>query len=190
MVALTKLGDVQVLLPIILVVLGWFIAHRLWRTAIYWLAAIGVAEALVKVIQLALHRHRPGALYVGVEQFSFPSGHATLSVVVYGFLAFLLAAGAPQRLRVFIGCSAVILIGAVTSSRLYLGAHWMSDVLAALSFGAAWIAALAVAYLYRRRESIRTGRLAIAVLAVFAIAGTVHVATSHAVDLIRYSSAQ
>lgn len=190
MVALTELGDVQVLLPVILVVLGWFIAHRLWRTAIYWLAAVGVAEALVKVIQLALHRHRPGALYAGAEQFSFPSGHATLSVVVYGFLAFLLAVGAPQRLRAAIGYLAVILIGAVAASRLYLGVHWMSDVLAALSFGTAWIASLAVAYLYQRREPIRTGRFAIAVLTAFALAATVHVATSHAVDLIRYASTQ
>ena len=189
MVAVTELGDVQVVLPVIMVVLGWFIALRLWRTAVYWLAAVGVAEALVKVIKLALHRQRPGALYVGAEQFSFPSGHATLSVVVYGFLAFLLASGAPQRLRVFIVSVAMVLIGAVASSRLYLGSHWMSDVLAGLSFGTAWIAALAVAYLYQRREHLRTGRLPAAVLATFAIAATFHIATSLAADLLRYAPA-
>lgn len=190
MVAVTELGDVQVVLPVIMVVLGWFIALRLWRTAVYWLAAVGVAEALVKVIKLALHRQRPDALYVGVEQFSFPSGHATLSVVVYGFLAFLLASGAPQRLRVFIVSVAMVLIGAVASSRLYLGSHWMSDVLAGLSFGTAWIAALAVSYIYQRREPLRTGHLAAAVFATFAIAATVHVVTSHGADLLRYSPAQ
>jgi cation-transporting ATPase E len=190
MVAVTELGDVQVVLPVVMVALGWFIAHRLWRTAIYWLTAVGVAEALVKVIKLALHRQRPGALYVGVEQFSFPSGHATLSVVVYGFLAFLLSSGVPPRLRVFIVSVAMVLIGAVASSRLYLGAHWMSDVLAGLSFGTAWIAALAVAYLYQRREPLRTGHFATAVLATFVIAATVHVATSHGADVVRYSPAQ
>jgi len=188
MVGLTELGDVQVVIPVILVALGWFIAHRLWRTALYWLAAVGVAEALVKVIKLTLHRHRPGALYAGVEQFSFPSAHATLSVVVYGFLAFLLAAGAPQRFRVVSGSVAVILIGAIASSRIYLGAHWMSDVLAGLSFGTAWIAALAISYLYQGREPLRTGRLAVAVLAAFAIAATVHVAANHEADQVLYSA--
>lgn len=188
MVGLTELGDVQVVIPVILVALGWFIAHRLWRTAIYWLAAVGVAEALVKVIKLTLHRHRPGALYAGIEQFSFPSGHATLSVVVYGFLAFLLAAGAPQKFRVVIGSAAVMLIGAIGSSRIYLGAHWMSDVLAGFSFGTAWIAALAISYLYQGREAIRPGRLAVAVLAAFAIASTVHVAANYAADLILYAA--
>ena len=180
LVAVTELGDVQVVLPVILVALGWFIAHRFWRTAIYWLAAVGVAEALVKVIKPALHRPRPGASYAGIDQFSFPSGHATLTVVVYGFLAFLLSVQASHRLRVF--------IGAVAWSRLYLGAHWMSDVVGGLSFGTAWIAALAVAYFYQRREVHGTGSLALAVLATFVIAATFHIAASHVVDLARYTA--
>lgn len=187
-VAVTELGDVQVVLPVIMVALGWFIAHRFWRTAIYWLAAVGVAEALVKVIKLALHRPRPGALYTGLEQFSFPSSHATLTVVVYGFLAFLLSIRSPHRLRVFIGTATAFLICAVASSRLYLGAHWMSDVLGGLSFGTAWIAALAVAYLYQRSEALNARSLATAVLVTFAVAASVHVATSHAVDLARYAA--
>ena len=187
MVVLTELGDVQVVLPVILVALGWFLAHRLWRTAIYWLAAVGVAEALVKVIKLVLHRQRPGALQAGVEQFSFPSGHATLSVVVYGFLAFLLAAGLPPRLRAFIVSVATLLVGAIASSRLFLGVHWMSDVLAGLSFGTAWIAALAFAYVYQRREPLRAGPFAGVVLATFVIAAAVHIATSYAADLVLYS---
>nr|MDP2189965.1 phosphatase PAP2 family protein [Rhodoferax sp.] len=186
-VAVTELGDVQVVLPVIVVALGWFIAHRCWRTAIYWLVAVGVAEALVKVIKLSLHRPRPGALYVGIEQFSFPSGHATLGVVVYGFLAFLLCVQASRRVRVFIVSATALLIGLVAWSRLYLGVHWMSDVLGGLSFGMAWIAALAVAYLYQRRDALRTASLAMAVLSTFVIAATVNVATSHAIDLVRYA---
>lgn len=188
MVGLTELGDVQVWIPVVLVALVWFIAHRLWRTAIYWLVAVGVAEALVKLIKLTLHRHRPSALYAGIEQFSFPSGHATMSVVVYGFLAFLLAAGTPPRLRVIIGSAAVMLIGAIAFSRIYLGAHWMSDVLAGLSFGAAWIAALAISYLNQGREPLRAGRLAVAVVAALAIAATVHVTASYQADWVRYTA--
>ncbi len=187
MVAITELGDVQVLLPVILVALGWFTVHRLWHTAAYWLAAIGVAETLIKVLKLTLHRPRPGPLYGGVEQFSFPSGHATLSIVAYGFLAFLLCRGDQHRLRKVFALAAVLLIALIAFSRLYLGAHWLSDVLGGLSFGAAWIAALAVAHVYQTHEELKPRRLAALMLATLAIAGTVHIATDHAADLVRYA---
>ncbi|MBI3343788.1 MAG: HAD-IC family P-type ATPase [Gammaproteobacteria bacterium] len=187
MVAITELGDVQVLLPVILVALAWFIAHRLWHTAGYWLAAIGVAEALVKVLKLTLHRPRPGPFYGGVEQFSFPSSHATLSIVVYGFLAFLLCRGEQHRLRKAFALATALLIALIAFSRLYLGAHWLSDVLGDLSFGVAWVAALAVAYEYQSYEKLKPRRLAAVMLATLAIAGTVHIATDHAVDLERYA---
>lgn len=167
MVGFTELGDAEVLVPVILFVLAWFVLRRLWQTALYWLAAIGVAELPVKVLKFALHRPRPGLFYGGVEQFSFPSSHATLSVVVYGFLAVLLyrEKGASQRKAiVFVAAS---LIALIAISRLYLGAHWLSDVLGGLSFGAAWVAAL----------------VAITLL----IAGSAHIATRHASDVLRYS---
>ena len=172
--AVTELGDLQVVGPVVVVVLGWFLGHRFWLAATYWLVAVGVAEALVTVIKFALHRPRPGALHLGMDQFSFPSGHATLSIVVYGFLAFLLAEQASRRLRVLIVSAAALLIGGIALSRLYLGVHWMSDVLGGLSFGAAWIAALAIAYLYQRRQVFRTGKLALLALATLAIAAALH----------------
>ena len=187
MVAITELGDVQVLLPVILVALAWFIAHRLWHTAAYWLAAIGMAAALEKVLKLALHRPRPNPFYGGVEQFSFPSGHATMSIVVYGFLAFLLCRGEQHRLRKAFALAAALLIASISFSRLYLGAHWLSDVLGGLSFGVAWVAALAVAYEYQSHEKLKSRRLAAAILATLLIAGTVHIATDHAADVVRYA---
>ncbi len=188
-VAVTELGDLQVLGPVIAAVLGWLVFGRHWLAATYWLAAVGVAEALVKVIKLALHRPRPGALYAGLEQFSFPSGHATLSVVVYGFLALMLAARASTRLRVVIASATVLLVGGIALSRLYLGAHWMSDVVGGLSFGAAWVAALAIAYLYQRRDVFRTGSLALVALATLAVAGAMHIGGSHGADLLRHAAA-
>jgi len=65
----------------------------------------------------------------------------------------------------------------------------MSDVLAGLGFGTAWVAALAVVYLYQQREQFKVGGLALTIFATFAIAATYHVATSHAVDLLRYAPA-
>jgi cation-transporting ATPase E/undecaprenyl-diphosphatase len=187
-VAITELGDVQVVLPVALVALGWFIAGRRWRTAVYWLAALGVAEALVKLIKLALHRPRPGAAYAGIEQFSFPSSHATLSVVVYGFLAFLVLHSAARRTRAVALCFVAGLVGTIALSRIYLGVHWVSDVMAGLAFGTAWIAALGLAYTYQGREAQARG-LAIACLATFALAASVHITTAFSRDLWRYRQA-
>lgn len=175
-VAVTGLGDVQVVGPVSVVVLLWFLGHRYWLAAGYWLFAIGVAEGLVKVIKLALNRPRPGTLYSGIDQFSFPSGHATLSVVVYGFLAVLLAEQASNRLRFVIVSAAALLVGGIALSRIYLGAHWMSDVVAGLSFGSAWVAALSIDYLYRRHAAFPTGGLAVVALATLVTAAAIHLA--------------
>jgi cation-transporting ATPase E len=187
MITITELGDAQVLLPVILVALAWFLTHRLWLTAGYWLAAIGVAEVLAKVLKLALHRPRPGAFYGGIEQFSFPSGHATMSVVVYGFMAFLLCREARPGLRKAVIFLAATLVGLIALSRLYLGAHWLSDVLGGLSFGVAWIAALAIAYEYQSHEQLRPEQFVAAMLATVIIAGGAHIVLSHDVDRLRYA---
>jgi cation-transporting P-type ATPase E len=188
MVGITELGDAEVLVPLILVVLAWLVLRRLWQTALYWLAAIGVVELLVKLLKFALRRPRPGLLYGDIERFSFPSSHATLSVVVYGLLAFLLTgreSGAGQRKAIVLLATSLIVLIAI--SRLYIGAHWLSDVLAGLSFGAVWVAALAVAYVYQCREEIGAKGLAALVAITLLIAGGAHVATQHASDILRYS---
>ena len=187
MIAITELGDAQVLLPMIFIALAWFLSQRLWLTAGYWLAAIGVAEVLAKVLKLALHRQRPGAFYGGIEQFSFPSGHATMSVVVYGFLAFLLCRNARPGLRKVVIAFTITLVGLISLSRLYLGAHWLSDVLGGASFSVAWIAALAIAYEYQSHEQLRPEKFAALLLATLVIAGGAHIALRHDADRLRYA---
>jgi cation-transporting P-type ATPase E len=187
MVGITELGDAEVLVPVILVVLAWLVLRRLWQTALYWLAAVGVAELLVKLLKVALRRPRPGLFYGDIERFSFPSSHATLSVVTYGFLAFLLARESGAGPRKVIGLLATLMIVLIALSRLYLGAHWLSDVLGGLSFGAAWVAALAVAYVYQSREKIGAKGMAALVVITLIVAGGAHIATQHARDIVRYS---
>ena len=187
MVAVTELGDVQVLLPVILAALAWFVWRRLWRTCLYWLAAVGVAQVLVKVLKVALHRSRPGLFYNGVESFAFPSGHATMSVVAYGFLAFLICRNQRAGARILIAATAALCIALIALSRLYLGVHWASDVIAGTSFGLAWIGALAMAYSYRTHEDVKPNQLAIVVVAALLVSGTWHIVQSHARDSVRYA---
>lgn len=188
MVAITELGDVNVFLPVIGGALIWFVARRLWVTAGYWLAAVGVAELLTKVLKLALHRPRPGMVYLGIEQFSFPSGHATMSVVAYGFLAFLLCRGQVATVRKRITIAAATLVTLIALSRLYLGAHWLSDVVGGMAFGVAWIALLALAHTYQSTEDIRPRQLTVLMGALLVVAGSLHIGLHHASDVARYSA--
>ncbi|MEO5672485.1 MAG: HAD-IC family P-type ATPase [Ramlibacter sp.] len=187
MVAVTEVGDVQVLLPVILATLAWFIWHRLWQTSLYWLAAIGLAEILVKILKFALHRPRPSVLYDGVERFSFPGSHATMSVVVYGFLAFLICRKQSAGVRISIAMSTALVIALIAFSRLYLGAHWASDVIAGMSLGLAWIVALAVAYTYRTQEDVKPKQLSVLLIATLLLSGSWHFMQDYSRDLVRYA---
>lgn len=158
MIAITELGDTKVVVTVTIVVLLWLMWKRAWRTAAYWLVALAGASALNTVIKVALHRARPGELlYSGWSAFSFPSGHSTVNVVLYGFLAFLIARDIRPARRLAVALGAATLIFLIAFSRLYLGAHWLSDVLGGLAFGSAWLALLSLFYLRRQAERIGSG---------------------------------
>ena len=188
MIAATELGSTMVAIAVIAavsVVLAW---KRCWRTLAYWLTAVSFAQALVWVLKMTLERARPIAMYDGTDQFSFPSGHAVSSIVLYGFLAFLLAHGQRPKIRLAVTLLAAALVGVIAFSRLYLGAHWLSDVVASLSLGAAWVALLSIAYMQHvRTERLPTHALSFTALGMLILAGTVVVVTHHAADAARYA---
>ncbi len=187
MIAVTEMGDIQVVLPVIFAAMAWFVWHRLWQTSLYWLTAVGLAEILVKVMKLALHRPRPSLLYNGVERFSFPSGHATMSVVVYGLLAFLICREQRAWVRNSIAVLVTLVIALIAFSRLYLGVHWASDVIAGISFGLAWISILALAYTYHTHEDIKSRQLSLLLIATLLLSGAWHLTQAYSLDLVRYA---
>jgi membrane protein DedA with SNARE-associated domain len=188
MIAATELGSARVAIAVIAAVAAVLVWARCWRTLVYWLTAVGFAQALVWVLKMSLQRARPMALYEGANQFSFPSGHAASSIVLYGFLAVLLAHGRRPALRSAITLLAAGLVALIAFSRLYLGAHWLSDVLASLSLGTAWVALLSIAYRQHvRTEPLPARALSWAAWGALALAGSVVVATQHATDTARYT---
>lgn len=187
MTGLSELGDAAVVVPIVLVVLSWLIWHRLWRTALYWLAAVGGAEVIVKLLKLLLHRARPNPFAAGIESFSFPSSHATFAVVAYGFLAFLLCEGQRHRTRVATLLTATIAVTLIATSRLYLGVHWVSDVVAGLSLGLAWVAVLAIAYSLQKNQPIGSTALTAIVLMTLLAAAALHIVRHQDADVALYA---
>jgi membrane protein DedA with SNARE-associated domain/membrane-associated phospholipid phosphatase len=125
----------------------YFALRRYWKTLGYWLAAAAFAQALVWVLKLTIGGGRPQGSYAGAEPFSFPGGNAIFSVVSYGFLAFLLANGKPLRVKSCVSAVAGAVIVLISFSGLYLGAHWLSDVLGSISLGLCWVALLSIAHM-------------------------------------------
>ena len=188
MIAITELGDTTVVVAVTTILLLWLAWKRAWRTAVYLLVAVAGASALNTAIKLALHRARPGELlYSGWGAFSFPSGHSTVNVVLYGFLAFLVVRQLRSAWRHSVALGAATLIFMIAFSRLYLGAHWLSDVLGGLAFGSAWLAMLGLSYLRRQAERIEPVGLLAAGCAALVLAGGLNVYRTHATDIERYA---
>src|SRR6185437_10494259 len=188
MVTVTQLGSAYVMIPLVAAVGVWFAITRRFRTLLYWVAAATFAEVLVWVLKVALGRARPPTAYAAIDEYSFPSGHAALGMVVFGFLAFLLGHGKPGwQQSAYALCAAGIAV-LVAFSRLYLGAHWMSDVIASFGLGIAWIALLGIAYSHHVRERPVRGTPVLSIVAATLIfVGGPYAAHHRARDVGRYA---
>jgi undecaprenyl-diphosphatase len=111
------------------------------NAAMLVLVSILGAVVLSYAIKAGIERPRPELFPHGVEVYtaSFPSGHATGSAATYLTLGALLARLQPRRrLKIYLMAVAVLLTLMIGLSRLYLGVHWPSDVLAGWTLGACW----------------------------------------------------
>ncbi len=140
----TALGGIGVLSLLTLASFGYLWLQGLRRVALFLLLAIAGGLLLSLALKSGFERPRPELVSHGAMVYtsSFPSGHSMLSAVVYLTGGALLAmVHSARRVRIYlIGCSvlATLLVGV---SRVYLGVHWPSDVLAGWAAGAAWAAA-------------------------------------------------
>jgi len=187
LIVVTEIGDSPVLIVVGLAVLGWLLVRRAWRTAAYWAGGLIGGGVLSSGLKAILHRPRPVALFAGWDSFSFPSGHATMNTVLWGLLVVLIGRELAPRWRPLVLGWAVGLVALIAFSRLYLGAHWMSDVAGGMTLGTAWVAVLAVAYLRHRPRPIGAAGLLGLTLAVFAAVGVWHVERAFTTDQRRYA---
>ena len=143
MAALASLGDAQVLAPAVLVALLYLLWRRRWMAASHWLAAVVFGLALTAMLEAVVDMPRPPT---APEGFGFPSVAVTMMTVVLGFFAVLIARELPGRRRVWPYLLAGVLTTLVAFARLYLGAHWASDVVGGTLFGIGWLLVLGLAY--------------------------------------------
>jgi membrane protein DedA with SNARE-associated domain len=125
---------------VVALVLTW---RRQWLVLSAWTAAFVGAGALDWTLKRVIYRPRPAGAqaFLYGSSFSFPSGHAMGSLVGYGMFVYLLIAYWPsaRRRRVALGIGATMLVLLIGLSRLYLGVHFLSDVIGGYAAGLVWL---------------------------------------------------
>jgi len=134
----TWLGSNAVLIPLVVVVGGYFlIRDRDWWPAALMATALVGANLVYRVTKSWVGKPRPPESFhlIEVSGFSFPSGHATAGLACWGMAALLLGAGRSIRVKIGIWTGAVVIVALVGLSRIYLGVHWWTDVVAGFALG-------------------------------------------------------
>ena len=137
----TSLGSPAVLTLITAAVLGYLALRRQWRAALLVLVSICGGSAISFALKNFFQRERPGfaAAVAQTQTYSFPSGHAFLSAVTFLTLgALLVRLQRDADVKVYILAVAIMIAVLVGVSRVYIGVHWPTDVLAGWCAGAAW----------------------------------------------------
>ncbi|MGH2106930.1 phosphatase PAP2 family protein [Aerococcus urinaeequi] len=142
----TLIGNAQGIIPLTLMIaVIFYYISRKWQVFLWIVFTILVGVGpLVDLIKYIIQRPRPSYVSHLVDQggYSFPSGHATGAVLAWGTLAFLtwyyFKDKYPKMMPYLIGFT-IFMVVAISASRLYLGVHYLSDIIAGWSIGATWL---------------------------------------------------
>jgi len=141
MAELTALGGYPLLTILVTVVVIYLLISRLYGPALFTVLSIVSGTAMSHLLKLVYDRPRPDLVeqLVSVHTPSFPSGHAAMSAVVYLTLASLIVRLVDSTaVRIYVLVVAALLTLSIGVSRIYLGVHWPTDVLAGWALGVAW----------------------------------------------------
>jgi len=153
--ALRVIGSAWVMVPIEIAIGVLLLIRQRWHALVYWAASVGLVSALVWIAKALYDRPRPPDSLVATTGASFPSGHSATAAVVAIGLVLLFAPIAKKRWHWFVAAASWATL--MAASRVYLRAHWFTDVVAGVTLGAA--VALATAVLVDRwvaRDGDRT----------------------------------
>ncbi len=147
------IGSVWVTWPVIVAVAGWLAWRRRWEAFLSWVLAMAASQVLIGPVKDLYMRSRPPMSLVETTSWSFPSGHSVAGAAIAIALVIVLIPAGPKR-RNFEMLAAVFAV-LMALSRVYLRAHWLSDVAAGAALGAA--VAIGTAALMHRIDDRRRG---------------------------------
>jgi undecaprenyl-diphosphatase len=152
MQTVSYLGEAPAAVPMVVFAAALFASRRQWTEAIFMLAT---ASSLLPVLILKdiIQRARPfplaenaTGLFGSIDQYSYPSGHVLVFVVFFGFFAYLSWLHFSGKLQIIAIAICLMLIVLIGPSRVFLGAHWASDVAGSYLIGTIWLYILILAY--------------------------------------------
>ncbi|MCK9592727.1 MAG: phosphatase PAP2 family protein [Methanoregula sp.] len=153
MQGVSALGETWIEAVLVGTVMGIFLARHQWPEAVFVLATAS-SVVLTSVLKVLIGRPRPPSFlgnpkdyFWSVDQYSFPSGHVLFYVVFFGFIAFLAWSHLTGYVRWLIIAMCGFLIVLIAPSRVYLGAHWASDVIGSYVIGALLLVMIILGYL-------------------------------------------
>lgn len=151
MVAISLLASPQSLVIFWMVLTIYFVFTKQYRVLVHWFLLGLSTIILVDLSKNILLMPRPGGLMNDPQYGSFPSGHTTLSVSLFSFIAYLYASHKNKNTQTIIFSCAAFVCACIAFSRLYLGVHWFNDVLGGTFLGMG-LCLLAIMY-YRRKST-------------------------------------
>lgn len=138
---LTGLGGVAVLTLLTILCAGYLVVTQSRLKALLLVVAVSTGSIGVSLLKAQFERSRPDPQFAQfvLSGMSFPSGHAAMSTVVYLTLGALLANARTRRVeQIYLAAMAILIAILVGISRVFLGVHWATDVVAGWAIGAAW----------------------------------------------------
>ena len=156
----SALGEPAIAMTLTAIAMLIFAIRRQWLEAVFMLATTS-SVLLAFVLKEIIHRTRPfpatenaSGFLQSINQYSYPSGHVLFFVVFFGFFAYLAWIHFAGRARVIVIAICGALIVLIGPSRIFLGAHWASDVLGSYIIGTIWLFVLILAYQWAIRSKI------------------------------------
>lgn len=158
MLLITYLGKWQIVFTGVIVVSVLLFLYKRWHYLVaLWLSVTG-GEIFVWLVKNLFERPRPPLIHALAPEtsYSFPSGHTFVAFSFYGLVVYFLFRRTKSKLiKIFLIIIGVVIITAISLTRIYLGVHWPSDVLASAASGAAWLTAIITTLEIRRKFNQR-----------------------------------
>lgn len=153
----TELGSQSFVIPFTIVMfILLFVVFRDWLPPVTFGLGVLGSHILNVVIKRLVARERPSiSALLNAESHSFPSGHAMVSVVCYGLLAFLIVKKLKNtRVELFVQCAFALLILLIGISRFFINVHYLTDIIAGFIFG--YLSLVGIIFLYNKIEAKRS----------------------------------
>ncbi len=145
MLFFSHLGDDLFLAILTLILFVWTALYRNWLAGWHLLAALALPLIVVHTLQLLFDVPRPD-ITASYSSLVFPSAHITIATSIYGFIAVMLTRNMPTMLRISVYVVSASLVLLIAFARLYLGIHWLSDILGGILLGLIWVGLLGIGY--------------------------------------------